>query len=168
MKFWVTLYFDMGTAMPRLQGLRPMGNGQRVCPHGSGSRETLQLSNESRNSHIYEELITVCSFLLRTVYSLKLLTYRNLLQNLANHLPSAGLDKNAEVLGCKDSWYCLAPDWWVSVSVFQEPRCEGCISVCGIFLLRYWFLWDWPSAGNTCAPSYYYCVNTWVRTKSHL
>lgn len=110
LKFWVNLCFDMGTAMPTLQSLRSMGNGQRVWPHGSGSREMLQFSSGSPNSHIYEGWITVCSFLLRIVYSLKLLTYRNLLRSLANHLLSARLDKNAEVLGCKGSLYCLAPD----------------------------------------------------------
>lgn len=96
--------------MARLQGLRPMGNGQSFCPHGSGSREMPQLSSGSPNSHVFEGLIIVWSFLLRIVYNLKLLTYRNLLRRLANHLPSAGLDKNAEVLGCKGSCYCLAPD----------------------------------------------------------
>lgn len=87
----------------------------------------LPLSSGSPNTHIYEGLIIVWSFLLRIVYSLKLLTYRNFLWSLAKYLPSAWLDKNAEVLGCKSSWYCLAPDLFMCVAVFQELRCEGCI-----------------------------------------
>lgn len=121
MKFWVNLYFDMGTTMSTVHSLRRMGNGQTVWPHNSGSREMLQFSSGSPNSHIYEGWITVCNFLLRTVYSLKLLTYRNRLRSLANRLPSAGLDKNAEVLGCKGSWYCLAPDL-LMCECYSVPR----------------------------------------------
>lgn len=169
MKFWVNLYFDMGTAMPTLQSLRPMGNGQRVWPHGSGSREMLQFSSGSPNSHIYEGWITVCSFLLRIVYSLKLLTYRNLLRSLANHLPSAGLDKNAEVLGCKGSWYGLAPDLLM---------CECCCVPRTKVWRVYQHLWHFSTQilvlvrltirRKTYGPSCYYSVNTWVRTKPHL